>query len=99
MEIQDNAGLTALHHAVLSGFEDVVDELISAGADVNAVSLDGATAICFAAVKGRRNIFKTLLERRAKPIAGKDFGSIVHAACCGGDTVILGNVTTRRWRS
>lgn len=34
----ESSGYTALHHAVLSGFEDVVEGLLEAGADVNAQS-------------------------------------------------------------
>jgi ankyrin repeat protein len=34
----EDYGFTALHHAVLSGFEDTVEELIVTGADINAVS-------------------------------------------------------------
>ena len=82
-------GPTVLHNAVLSGFEDVVDELIAAGADVNAVCSDYGTPICLAALKARRNIFEVLLSHRASSTPGKNFGSLAHAACCGGDRMIV----------
>ena len=52
----DDDGFTALHHAVLSGFEDVVDILLNAGADVNAATWDYGTPLHLAAMKARSNV-------------------------------------------
>lgn len=42
IDFSDDDGFTALHHAVLSGFEDCVQELINWGSDVNAMSQHGS---------------------------------------------------------
>lgn len=62
---------------------------MSHGADINAVSSEFGSPICFAALKARKNIFETLLSHRALLEAGTDFGSLAHAACCGGDRSIV----------
>lgn len=65
LDWSDNDGLTALHHACLSGFEDVVKILLDAGADVNAQSLDLGTPLCLAALRGRENVTRLLLDYHA----------------------------------
>jgi ankyrin repeat protein len=83
-------GFTALHHAVLSGFEDTVEELIVAGADINAVSLLSFSPLSLAALKARSNIVEQLLSRRAS-ILVKEYGSspLLHMACCSGDRSLV----------
>lgn len=61
----EDQGQTALHHAVLSGFEDVVGVLLEGGADVNAQSYSDITALHLAALKGRATVTKLLLTYRA----------------------------------
>lgn len=87
----DAQGWTALHHASIGGFEDLVDLLITKhGLDVNAVSSHG-TPLCLAALKARSNIVTMLLKHRAAPNAtGGLLGSALHAACYSGN----GNVVT-----
>lgn len=46
---QDSTGLTALHHAVLSGKFEAVKALVSQGADVNIRTVDGYLPIFFVA--------------------------------------------------
>ena len=78
----DEEGFTALHHAALSGFEDVVKVLREAGADVNSQSLDYGTPLHLAALKGRDNVVDLLLEYRANPNATSGLlGSPLHCAC------------------
>lgn len=61
----DDQGYTALHHAVLSGFEDCVQELINLGADVNAFTSFDETPLNLAAHKQRHNVVRILLVARA----------------------------------
>lgn len=75
------SGLTVLHRAVLSGHEDVVDILIQAGADVNAMSDDFGTPLCLAALRGSHEVVALLLWRRAKAsTTTTKLGSALH--CC-----------------
>ena len=83
----DESGFTALHHAAFSGFEDCLNVLIDAGADVNAQSHDYGTPLCLAATKGRLKVIDQLLLPRASIEAtGGLLGSALHAACCCGET-------------
>ena len=41
IDFADKDGLTALHHAVMSGSEDCVEEIIARGADVDATGIHG----------------------------------------------------------
>lgn len=86
LDYHDDDGLTALHHAVLSGFEDTVHTLIDAGADVNAVSEKYGTPLCLAALKARNNVVALLLEARASVHGpGGWLGSALHCASSVGD--------------
>ena len=88
--VDSRDGFTALHHAVLSGFEDTVEELIVAGADINAISLLSFTPLSLAALKARSNIVEQLLSRRTS-ILVKEHGSspLLHMACCSGDLSLV----------
>ena len=82
--------MTALHHAALSGFEDTVKALVSAGADVNADSPDYGTPLSLAALKGRQNVVATLLASRANVGGpGGVFGSPMHAACYSNEPEVI----------
>ena len=82
LEYYDTNELTALHHAVLSGFDDTVTLLVNAGADVNAGSEEFGTPLCLAALKGRINIVSLLLDNRASVQGpGGGLGSPLHCAC------------------
>jgi ankyrin repeat protein len=79
-----------LHRAVLSGHEDVVQILLEAGADVNAMSDDYGTPLCLAALKGVDDTVKILLGYRAKAdVTTKKVGAPLH--CC---ILSLGEHTT-----
>jgi ankyrin repeat protein len=56
------SGLTVLHRAVQSGHQNVVDILIGAGADVNAMSEDFGTHLCLAALRGAHDVVALLLR-------------------------------------
>jgi hypothetical protein len=64
VDFADDAGFTALHHAVSSGFEDCVQELIEKGADVNVLASCGV-ALNVAADKRRDRVAEILLRARA----------------------------------
>lgn len=89
LDWSDNQGFTGLHHASLSGFEDVVQILLEAGADVNAQSLDFGTPLCLAALRGRENVVKLLLDYRANlSKAGLWVGTPLHCACFVGSVEV-----------
>jgi ankyrin repeat protein len=64
VDFADDSGFTALHHAVSSGFEDCVQELINQGADINIVTNCGV-ALNIAADRGRSHVAEILLRARA----------------------------------
>jgi hypothetical protein len=64
VDFSDEAEFTALHHAVLSGFEDCVRELIEWGSDVNATTLHGLP-LNLAAQKERGHVIEILVSARA----------------------------------
>ena len=52
VDYEDSDGLTALHHAAATGYDDCVEQLIASGAYVNAKSRIYGTPLCIAACKG-----------------------------------------------
>jgi ankyrin repeat protein len=60
-DVSDNNGFTALHWCAFRGAVsprmcDIADMLISAGADVNAVTNPGDTVLCFAIDSGNQQL-------------------------------------------
>jgi ankyrin repeat protein len=87
---RDGGDLTALHHAVLSGFEDVVELLLSRGADVNAPSTTAGLPLCLAVLKDRSHIMRLLLDkfRAAVNLADPVFGTPLHCAAFTGSAEV-----------
>jgi ankyrin repeat protein len=99
IDFSDDAGSTALHHAVLSGFEDCVQESIKQGSDVNATALYG-TSLNLAAQKERLHVALILLraradQQRALALAAKH-GQDVHSLRCFLDSDSSNSVTPIR---
>lgn len=71
--------LTALHRAILSGHQDLLQPLIAAGADINAISVDFGTPLCLAALKGMDTAVELLLQSKAKAsIVTERMGTALH---------------------
>lgn len=72
--IEDNNKETALIHAVMCGYDRIVEKLIDSGdADKNHQNRDGYTALIIAANKGHIQTVNNLLEKGANPnITAKD---------------------------
>lgn len=86
----DALGLTALHHACLSGYDDTVQVLLDAGADVNANSLNCGTPLHLAVLKVRNSVVQLLLRYRAgadKP--SRLLGAPMHCAYYAGSAEII----------
>lgn len=81
-----------MHHAVLSGFEDVAELLLRRGADVNAPSKTAGLPICLAALKDRSNMVRLLLSkfRASVKLADPELGTPLHCAA------FLGNCEVAR---
>ena len=67
--MKDNAGRTALHHAVFMENNQVLmcQKLIQFGADVNAKDLDNRTPLHHAAEAGKMRVIPILIQRGALP--------------------------------
>jgi ankyrin repeat protein len=65
---------TALHYAAFAGHAVRVDELLAAGANVNARSTNGSTVVMMAAREGHAQIARRLLAAGANPALKNDFG-------------------------
>jgi uncharacterized protein len=64
---------TALHYATFAGHATLVDDLLAAGADVNARSTNGSTVVMMAAREGHADIAQRLLAAGANPALKNDF--------------------------
>ncbi|MDP1651978.1 MAG: ankyrin repeat domain-containing protein [Rhodocyclaceae bacterium] len=64
---------TALHYATFAGHAGPVEDLLSAGADVNARSTNGSTVVMMAAREGHAALAKRLLEAGANPALQNDY--------------------------
>ncbi|GAB7325639.1 hypothetical protein MBLNU13_g09619t1 [Cladosporium sp. NU13] len=87
IEHRDDKNCTPLHHAAFSGSADTVQYLLDAGADLYAVASWCDSALCLA-LRRHHRVVEVLLKHGAKvnricPMVG----SVVHAACVGGDMV------------
>eukprot|EP00056_Hartaetosiga_gracilis_P021146 m.22926 g.22926 ORF g.22926 m.22926 type:complete len:317 (-) comp8913_c0_seq1:521-1471(-) len=76
IDAQNETGYTALQIASFKGFDDIVDVLLEAGANVNQQDLDqdGFTALHLAAQEGHISIAKRLLMESADPNLQNDMG-------------------------
>jgi ankyrin repeat protein len=89
IDYRSSEDLTALHQAVLSGFEDVVELLLDHGTDVNAPSLSAGYPLCLAVLKDRFNIMKKLIEFRADvKLADPELGTPLHCAAFTGNRAV-----------
>ena len=89
---KDGADVTPLMHAVFTGKEQCVNDLLQAGADVNETDTKGNTALMYA-VKDRKcnvNCVKYLLEARAdvNKESNKGIRAICEAALHGHDEAL-----------
>ena len=66
MEAEDNFRWTALHHACHGGHLEIVDILLEAGANINAVCLSGGTPLNRAIESSRVELVQYLLEKGIK---------------------------------
>uniref|UniRef100_A0A7I4YCR7 Acyl-CoA-binding domain-containing protein 6 n=1 Tax=Haemonchus contortus TaxID=6289 RepID=A0A7I4YCR7_HAECO len=74
-------GMTALHWAIDSGCDKVVQFLISKGADVNAVDPEGNTPLHFAAYCHREAAAEVLISKGADRMARNSDGQTASEAC------------------
>ena len=77
-----------LHYAAYQGHEDVCKYLLSKGADINAQTASGCTALFFASQQGRASIVKLLLGHRAS-------AALVERDCGLGPVDVADNGTIR----
>ena len=64
---------TALHYATFGGHADLAEDLLKAGADVNARSTNGSTVVMMAAREGHTALAKRLIAAGANPAIKNDF--------------------------
>lgn len=74
LDMADNAGNTPLQIASLEGFEDIVEFLLSKGADVNVRNVDKDTPLIDAVENGHVEVIKLLLKYGANPRMGNAKG-------------------------
>jgi ankyrin repeat protein len=88
MEVEQG-GFTPLLFAVRGGHLAVVEELLSAGADVNDRAADGTSALVIASHSGHRDLAIVLLDKGADPNANGSGYSALHIAIRRGDLDVV----------
>jgi ankyrin repeat protein len=88
MEVEQG-GFTPLLFAVRGGHSGAVEELLSAGADVNDRAADGTSALVVAAHSGHGALAIFLLEKGADPNADGSGYSALHIAIRRGDLDVV----------
>ncbi|KAK5070919.1 hypothetical protein LTR64_003893 [Lithohypha guttulata] len=74
LNMEDNAGNTPLQIAALEGFEEIVEFLLSKGAEVNVRNVDKDTPLIDAVENGHVEVIKLLLKYGANPRMGNAKG-------------------------
>lgn len=74
LNMEDNAGNTPLQIASLEGFEEIVEFLLSKGAEVNVRNVDKDTPLIDAVENGHIEVIKLLLKYGANPRMGNAKG-------------------------
>lgn len=89
VEFRDEQGLTALHHAVLSGHGDVVRLILRHGADINSRTAKMGPPLCLAALKGDLCTVQILLDAWATvDLFDGPLGTALHCACYNGNLAV-----------
>ena len=96
LEARDDLGATPLHLAALSGGPEVADNLIRAGADLDATTLAGNTPLHLAAGRGNSRPFHVLLDAGASLQAADANGwTALFHACVSDDPALVGTTLAR----
>ena len=92
----DGAGWTPLMIAAADGYPDLVELLVSKGADVRAKNSEGEEALTWAVIKNRPEIARYLLDKGADPEARDDYGeALLHFAAKNGSIESAGVLLER----
>ncbi|XP_076809089.1 ankyrin repeat domain-containing protein 27-like [Clavelina lepadiformis] len=82
---RDDKGRTSLHIAAMTGNHEMVDMLVSLGAELNSSDYHGATPLHLAAQAGRQSAIFLLLHAGSNPVAeDNNHNTPLHLACLGG---------------
>ncbi len=65
--LPDKKGWLPLHYAAVNEEEDHIRRLVASGADVNATTMDGASALTLVAMTGKCEMVTTLIQLGANP--------------------------------
>ncbi|XP_033737356.1 transient receptor potential cation channel subfamily A member 1-like isoform X2 [Pecten maximus] len=88
--IQDCRGFSALHHAATNGHLDVVEFIVTSGADINLQNKNGDTALHVAVGGDHTDVIGYLLKQSASTtILNEVFMAPIHLAVDGGKTKAL----------
>ncbi len=71
LNVKDNVGLTAAHHAAIRGDLPMIQALVEAGADLSVANAVGKTPLDLARVNGRPQVAKYLEERSTAKGTGR----------------------------
>ncbi len=81
--------LRALHGAVAQGHAAIVDQLVAAGAQVNALDDAGCSPLAAAGWRGHLDIMRTLLKAGASVSAGLPGCPVLHQAIFGNQVAAI----------
>jgi ankyrin repeat protein len=85
---EETNGRMLFHMAASNGYQDIIEQLLAAGVNIDVAARSGKTALIYALQSGHHQLADWLIEQGAsKTVVASDGTTLLHAAAEGGNDV------------